>query len=165
MSSLKEYGELFQSLGLTELSVTEGDFSLTLKKENPAQVVNMAPPAPIAAPVPAQAPLAPPAPAAAPAPAGEVTGQANGASDTVADTLPANYERVKAPLLGVLSLGEGSGRIKVGDSVKKGDVLCSIEAMKMFNDVVSPVDGIIREICAKDGDLVEYGTVLFLIAK
>ena len=83
----------------------------------------------------------------------------------MADTLPANYERVKAPLLGVLSLGEGSGRIKVGDSIKKGDVLCSIEAMKMFNDVVSPVDGIIREICAKDGDLVEYGTVLFLIAK
>ena len=169
MSSLKEYGELFQSLGLTELSVTEGDFTLTLKKEAPSQVVNMAPPAPVGAAFAAQ-PIAVASSgegSASSQGAGTAAapGQEQGASDTVADTLPANYERVKAPLLGVLSLGEGSGRIKVGDSVKKGDVLCSIEAMKMFNDVVSPVDGIIREICAKDGDLVEYGTVLFLIAK
>ena len=160
MKSLKEYGELFQSLGLTELSVTEGDFQLTLKKEIPAQVVNVPAPATSVNPLPVSAQTAP----------GESVVKASeaGAQDSAgekADTLPANYERVKAPLLGVLSLGDVNSRLKVGDSVKEGEVLCNIEAMKMFNEVTSPTDGIIREICAKDGDLVEFGTVLFLIAK
>ena len=51
--------------------------------------------------------------------------------------------------------------IKVGDSVKKGQTLCIIEAMKLFNEIESEVDGEITEICVKNGDAVEFGQVLF----
>ena len=47
--------------------------------------------------------------------------------------------------------------------MKKGDVLCSIEAMKMLNDVVSDTDGVIEEICAKNGEMVEFHQTLFKI--
>lgn len=51
--------------------------------------------------------------------------------------------------------------VKVGDKVKKGQPLCVIEAMKMFNDITAPKDCTIDEICFEDGTLVEYDAVLF----
>lgn len=51
--------------------------------------------------------------------------------------------------------------VEVGDQVKKGDILCTLEAMKVFSEVKSPVDGIIRHIPLKDGDLAGEGDVLF----
>lgn len=53
--------------------------------------------------------------------------------------------------------------VKVGDSVKKGDVLCIVEAMKLMNEIESEVSGSIVEVLVKDGDMVEYGTPLFKI--
>lgn len=53
--------------------------------------------------------------------------------------------------------------VKVGDSVKKGEVLCIIEAMKLMNEIESEVSGNIVEVLVKDGDMVEYGTPLFKI--
>ena len=53
--------------------------------------------------------------------------------------------------------------VEVGKQVKKGDVLCIIEAMKLMNEIESDVDGEIVEICYNDEDLVEYGSVLFKI--
>ena len=53
--------------------------------------------------------------------------------------------------------------VKVGQTVKKGDTLCIIEAMKLMNDVVAEEDGEIVEICAENGSLVEFGQVLFKI--
>lgn len=53
--------------------------------------------------------------------------------------------------------------VKKGDRVKKDDVLCIVEAMKMMNEVKSPVDGTILDICAKDKDTVKKGDVLFII--
>jgi acetyl-CoA carboxylase biotin carboxyl carrier protein len=71
---------------------------------------------------------------------------------------------IKAPLLGVFYSEVNGKALKVGDMVKKGDVLCSIEAMKMMNEVKAPVDGKVARINAKEGDLVEFGQVLFAIA-
>lgn len=51
--------------------------------------------------------------------------------------------------------------VKVGDKVKKGDVLCIIEAMKLMNEIKSDVDGTIEKVFAKEGQLVEYGMKLF----
>lgn len=53
--------------------------------------------------------------------------------------------------------------VKVGDNVKKGSVLCIIEAMKLMNEIESEVSGSIVQVLVKDGDMVEYGTPLFKI--
>ena len=53
--------------------------------------------------------------------------------------------------------------VKAGDTVHKGDVLCIIEAMKLMNEVLAEKDGVIEEICAQNGQVVEYGTELFRI--
>ena len=53
--------------------------------------------------------------------------------------------------------------VKVGDKVKKGQVVCIVEAMKLMNEIEAEFDGEVVEICKKDEDMVEYGTVLFKI--
>ena len=54
--------------------------------------------------------------------------------------------------------------VKVGQKVKKGDVLCIIEAMKLMNEIESEYDGIVEEILVKDSESVEYGQPLFRIS-
>lgn len=53
--------------------------------------------------------------------------------------------------------------VSVGDKVKKGDKLCIVEAMKVMNEITSSFDGIVKEICLQDGDMVEFGKKLFVI--
>ena len=53
--------------------------------------------------------------------------------------------------------------VKVGDRVKKGDVLCIIEAMKLMNEIESEYDGEIVEVCVKNEEMVEFGKPLFKI--
>ena len=53
--------------------------------------------------------------------------------------------------------------VEVGQQVKKGDILCIVEAMKLMNEIESEFDGEIVEICVNDGDMVDYGKVLFKI--
>ena len=92
-----------------------------------------------AAPAPAAAP--PPAPAAAPAP------------------VPAGGEQVNAPMPGTIL----SVNVAVGDSVKRGQVLMILEAMKMENEIMCPRDGWVTAIQAAKGAAVESGTPLFTI--
>ena len=71
---------------------------------------------------------------------------------------------VKAPLVGVFyaaSSPEAPPFVQVGDRVEQGQVLCLVEAMKMMNQLKSPVSGIVRGIGGVDGELAEYGQVLF----
>ncbi|MDR0490721.1 MAG: acetyl-CoA carboxylase, biotin carboxyl carrier protein, partial [Oscillospiraceae bacterium] len=51
--------------------------------------------------------------------------------------------------------------VSIGSKVKKGDVLCIIEAMKLMNEITAEQDGEIVDICAKNGDIAEFGQVLF----
>ena len=95
-------------------------------------------PAPVATPV-AAAPKAAPAPAAAP--------KASGNAGAIA---------VKAPMPGNLI----KVNVKVGDAVKKGDVLCVLEAMKMENDIMAPADGVVASIEAAQGASVATDAVL-----
>ena len=77
-----------------------------------------------------------------------------------------NYKEVKSPMVGTFYSSpspKDEPYVKVGDKVKKGDVLCVIEAMKLMNEIESEFDGEIVEICAKNEDMVEYGTTLFKI--
>ena len=71
---------------------------------------------------------------------------------------------IKAPLVGTFYQAPGPDDqpyVKVGKQVKKGDVVGIIEAMKLMNEVVAPQDGVILSIDATDGNMVQYGQVLF----
>ena len=95
-----------------------------------------------AAPAPAAAPAAPAAPVPAPAPAAPAAG--------------AGAVRVEAPMMGkILDI-----KCSVGQQVKRGDGLFTLEAMKMENEIVAPSDGTVASIDVNKGDTVESGTVL-----
>ena len=73
---------------------------------------------------------------------------------------------VKSPMVGVFYAApapDAKPYVQVGDKVKKGDVLCIIEAMKLMNEIQADADGEIADICVQNGDLVEYGQTLFKI--
>lgn len=96
------------------------------------------PAAPMAAPAPAPAPAAAPAPKAAPAPSG------------------AGSVKVESPMPGtILDI-----KTAAGSAVKKGDVLCILEAMKMENDIVAPADGTVASVNVNKGDSVEAGQLI-----
>ena len=136
MGSIQEYANIFEKLDLSELSVEEEGLKLTLKRERQIQAGNTQP----------------------------VTFTGN-AQQIVTQNFEAPVEaigtEIKAPLLGVFYANEVP--VKEGDEVKKGDVLCSIEAMKMMNEVRSSADGKVLKILAESGSLVEYHQTLFVI--
>ena len=75
-------------------------------------------------------------------------------------------EQVLAPLVGVFYAApspEEDAYVQVGDTVKKGQVLCLIEAMKMMSEITAPKDGVIKKIFVKNQDVVEFEQPLFLI--
>ena len=74
---------------------------------------------------------------------------------------------VKSPMVGTFYLKpspDSAPYVEVGQKVKKGDVLCIIEAMKLMNEIESEFDGEVKEILVKDEEAVEYGKPLFIIA-
>ncbi len=110
---------------------------------------------PVIASAPVLQPAAPIAQAqtSAPAPAAETSVAAKG-------------ETIKSPMVGVLYLSASPNDpdyVKVGDTVKEGDVICLIEAMKTFNQIKAPRGGIIREILVSSGSAVEFDEPLFVI--
>jgi acetyl-CoA carboxylase biotin carboxyl carrier protein len=73
---------------------------------------------------------------------------------------------VKSPLVGIFYAAASpdvAPFVSIGAKVKKGDILCIIEAMKLMNEIIADVDGEIIDICLKNGDIAEYGQVLFRI--
>lgn len=77
-----------------------------------------------------------------------------------------NYKKVKSPMVGTFyskPSPKAETFVKVGDKVKKGDVLCIVEAMKLMNEIESEFDGEVVEICVKDEEMVEYGQTLIKI--
>lgn len=106
-------------------------------------------PASLAAPAPVAVPEVVEAPAA-PAQAPEAAGK-----------------DVPAPMVGVVYLQanpDADPYVQVGDSVKKGQVLCLIEAMKLMNEIVAPQDGVVSAILVENENIVEYGQALFRIS-
>ncbi len=121
----------------------------------PAVAFNATAPAPAVAPAPVQAPVVETAPVqqSAPAPAPTTAPQPTG-------------KTIKAPMVGVFyqaASPEAEPYVTVGKTVKKGDTVCIIEAMKLMNEIQAEEDGTIKEILVKDGDIIEYGQPLFVI--
>ena len=77
-----------------------------------------------------------------------------------------NYKEIKSPMVGTFyasSSPKAEPFVKVGDKVKKGQVVCIVEAMKLMNEIESEFDGEVIEVCKNNEDMVEYGTTLFKI--
>lgn len=119
----------------------------------PAVAFNATAPAPTVAPAPAQAPVVETAPVQQSAPTQASAPQPTG-------------KTIKAPMVGVFyqaASPEAEPYVTVGKTVKKGDTVCIIEAMKLMNEIQAEEDGTIKEILVKNGDIIEYGQPLFVI--
>ncbi len=135
IEEIKELMALLENSSLSALEVQQDDVKVRLEK--PAVTVA----APVAVPAPAPAPVAVPAPADA--------GKA-----------------INAPIVGVFYAApspDSEPYVSVGKRVKKGDVVCIIEAMKCMNEIQAEEDGEITAVLATNGELVEYGQPLFAI--
>lgn len=160
--NIKEIQDLIKFVakaGVTEVEIEQKDFKITIKAAQETErqvVVQAAPPVQqLAAPVvPVAAPAAAPAPAATtPAPSG----------DSVENT---NLITVKSPMIGTFYRSSGPDKdafVSVGQSVGKGDTICIIEAMKLFNEIEAEISGKIVKVLVDDATPVEYDQPLFLV--
>lgn len=150
---------------LTEFKYEEDGVKLSLKKTGDKIVQVQAPavaPAVVQA-APAVIPAHAPVPAA-PAPAAEAP--AAGGAAGAEEELPAG-NIVKSPLVGTFYAAPAEDAepfVKVGDSVKEGQVLAIVEAMKLMNEIESDFTGTVKEILVENGQAVEYGQPLFVIS-
>ena len=88
------------------------------------------------------------------------------APPAAANEYPAHYVEVKSPIVGTFygkPSPDAESFVTEGTKVKKGDTLCIIEAMKIMNEIEAPRSGVVRKIRLSDGEVVEYGEVLFAI--
>lgn len=160
ISEIKDLLAQFDASTLREFSYKNNGEELSLSK-NQTSSVAAAPVAPTVEVV-APAPQAPSAPATAPAPAVETASAS--AEDVAAPA--AEGEVVESPLVGVAYLSpspEKPAFISVGDTVKKGQTLLIVEAMKVMNEVPAPKDGVITEILVTNEEVVDYGKGLVRI--
>ena len=151
LRKLKTLIDLVSESGISELEVTEGEGKVRIVKNAPPVYVQpsasyapqYAAPAPVAGPA-AEAPAAP----ATPAPVAQ------------------QGHVVTSPMVGTFYRAPSPGAeafVQVGDTVKEGQTICIIEAMKLLNEIESDKSGIVKEILVENGQAVEYGQPLFLI--
>jgi acetyl-CoA carboxylase biotin carboxyl carrier protein len=152
LSEIKQLIGLVNGSDLQEAIIEEGEFKIILRRNVPQSVQYAPAPAPVAA---APAPPAA-APAAAPAPPLEatLTAQAAGLID-VCSPIVGTFYRASSP--------DSAPFVAVGDAIKKGDILCIIEAMKLMNEIEAEISGTIAEILVENGQPIEYDQPLFRI--
>ncbi len=154
---IDEIKELIQALehsSLTSLEINQGDTSVKLEKHAGTVPMQSNP-----SMTPMEAPITTNTNTIAISMENNLNGQ-------TADAKPKGTA-VTCPLVGVFYAAPSPNDkpfVAVGDVVKKGDVLCIVEAMKLMNELTAEQDGVITEICAENGQVVEYGQPLFYIA-
>ena len=142
---VKKLIELLEESGISEIEIHEGEESVRVSRANPA------PAAAVSYMAPAQGPVS------------VSTGLAGADADAVAVT---DGHVVRAPMVGLFYEAAAPGKpafVSLGQIVRKGDVLCVIEAMKIMNQIEADVGGVIAKIRVENGDPVEYGQPLFVI--
>lgn len=96
-------------------------------------------------------------------------GYPNGAAPlekSAAPEVPVNWVKVDSPIVGTFyrkPSPDAEPFVKEGTQVKKGDTLCIVEAMKLMNEIESPVSGRVEKVCLTDGQVVEFGEILFFV--
>jgi acetyl-CoA carboxylase biotin carboxyl carrier protein len=145
---VRELAELLSSNDLNEIEVEDGERKIKVRRDAPQAFVAAAPQQMAAAPAAAPAALAAAAPQAA-APEQDLGGEA-----------------VKSPMVGTAYLSSEPGAkpfVSVGDSVKAGDTLLIVEAMKVMNPITSPKAGTVKAVNVSDGQPVEFDQPLVVL--
>ena len=148
-NDIRKYAELMKELELTGLEITENNQVVRLERSPAAKIPQTTGSSFL--------------PGAAHASAENDNG-INLSEKDEADS----FHSVKSPLVGVFYAAPAENAepyVSVGESVKKGQVLCIIEAMKLMNEITAEEDGVILEIAAANGQIVEYGSELFRMRK
>jgi acetyl-CoA carboxylase biotin carboxyl carrier protein len=151
LRKLKKLIDLVQESGIAELEITEGEEKVKIVKGGGISVVPAAAAAVLPQMAPPEAPRAAPAAAAAP-PAEPPAGQEG--------------HVVKAPMVGTFYRSpspDAKAFVEVGQSVKEGQTICIIEAMKLMNEIETDAGGVVKAILVENGQPVEYGQPLFIL--
>ncbi|MFN7096885.1 MAG: acetyl-CoA carboxylase biotin carboxyl carrier protein [Gammaproteobacteria bacterium] len=157
LAKIKSLIKMLEGSDLTEIEITEGDGKVRIARHaNHTVVATAQTPAPIVyqTPTPAPAPIAA-APAAEAAPTKE-----HKAEETI------KGHAMKSPMVGTVYLSSSPDAepfVRVGQRVEAGDIVCIVEAMKMFNQIEADVSGTISGRLIENGQPVEYGQTLFII--
>jgi len=150
MRKIRKLIELIKETGIAEIEIKEGEESVRISLTKGTPVVYQTPPSPIPTAISEPEPRAPQI----------VT------STQEESALTANKHSVKAPMVGTVYLSPSPGTkafVEVGQTVKMGDTLCLIEAMKMFNQIEADKAGKILSILVENGVPVEFNQPLFVI--
>jgi acetyl-CoA carboxylase biotin carboxyl carrier protein len=155
----KQIQELLKAVNksnISEVSIKDGDFEITIKQANTeTQFVAMAP---------AVQQVLPAQPVYAPQP--QAMQQAASAAPAAAPAESSNLITVKSPMIGTFYRSSSPDKpafVNVGDEIRPGQVTCIIEAMKLFNEIESEVSGRIVKVLVDDATPVEYDQPLFLV--
>jgi acetyl-CoA carboxylase biotin carboxyl carrier protein len=148
LRKLKKLIDLVQESGIAELEITEGEEKVKIVKSGPGPVVAAAPVAAMPPPalLPATAPAAP--------------------AIVEAVTVGEEGHAVKSPMVGTFyrtPSPDAKPFVEVGQSVKEGQIICIIEAMKLMNEIECDKTGVVKAILVENGQPVEYGQPLFVI--
>lgn len=137
-TDIRNYAELMKELGLTGLEITAENSKVRLERSvavQPKETVYSVP---------------------------ESTSSVQPAAGNK------DYISIKSSIVGVFYAAPAENAdpyVAIGDSVKKGQTLCIVEAMKLMNEITAEEDGVISEVCVTNGQVVEYGTELFRIKR
>ena len=162
LDEIKHLIEFIREQELTEFELEQDGVKIRIKSGVPAPAVPIVSTAPVIAAAPVLTAAAA-GPAPAPAPASSGAAAANG--EPIAEDGP-ELAIVKSPIVGTFYRAPeptAKSFVEVGDAVKKGQVLCIIEAMKLMNEIDSEYDGEIVNIYVENGQAVQYGERLFAI--
>ena len=135
---IEELTKYLKDKGLSEISIETKDGKITVKKEASGEVTSSVVP----------------------------SHEKSVKKEKTTEAKPSNLFEVTSPMVGTFYMAPSPGSepfMQVGSKVKAGDVLCIIEAMKIMNELPSEVNGMVKEIVAKDNQTVEYGQVLIRI--
>ncbi len=144
IAEIRKLIRLIQSSDVTEIEVTEGESTVRISRQGMVATAVAAPMTQMVAAAPVAA-----APAAAAAAAEEES-----------------EHIVKSPMVGTFyasSSPDADPFVSVGKAVKKGDVLCIVEAMKLMNEIEAEYDGVVEQVLAKNAQPLEYGQPIFVI--
>jgi acetyl-CoA carboxylase biotin carboxyl carrier protein len=152
---LKEIQNLIKFVsksGVSEVSMEQGEFKITIKTETNAG--NYVVQQPMAIPMPQAAPVAAP------------VAEANTVVAAPVEEENSNYITIKSPMIGTFYRRPSPDKdlfVSVGDTISNGDVICIVEAMKLFNEIEAEVSGKIVKILVDDISPIEYDQPLFLV--
>jgi acetyl-CoA carboxylase biotin carboxyl carrier protein len=163
---IQELIKMINKSNISEFSIKDEDFELVIKQNSPVEYVAPVAPVAMAHAVPASTYVAAPAPAPAPAPAAAPAAQPAAPATPASSNDESKYVTIKSPMIGTFYRSPGPDKapfVNVGDDVTTGKVVCIIEAMKLFNEIESEVNGKIVKVLVDDASPIEYDQPLFLV--